>query len=427
MPPHRALQVAVGIWIIYAFVIVTIVGVQPTRHTVTPEYQRASEHWWGAEKSLYSKKNGYLYLPQFAMLYSPFELLPERLGEPLWRLTCIALLAAALWMTASQIDKSKAQTIFLAATLFVLPSTFASARNGQVNLPLAGLFLFTALALARERWWVASVLLSLSLVLKPIAAAPILVCAALYPRLRIPLIVSVFVMAAVPFLHPKPAYVAGEYFAFFKNLNQAGTPTRENWCDFAGLLHFFGLSISPSVQIVVRALAGLATLWLCWRALRPASLKWHGHQCGAGVPPAFFKQNGSRDGHPTSKNCLNLGPFSSGRLREAILVMLLSVVYLMLFNPRTETNSYVMLAAFVAIFAAFDGVSLARLSSVAWLAVFAIILGSENYGWPVFPYTNLWLKALATCVFAGCLVLSILGRPGGYGLFVSPVPPSSES
>ena len=376
IPSSRALQIAVGIWIIYGVIIAAVVAAQPGRHTVTPEYQGASEHWWGGEKSLYTKKNGYLYLPQFAMLYTPYNLLPERVGEPLWRLTCLAVLASALGATVSRVSKCKPQAAFLAATILVLPATFASARNGQVNLPLAGLFLFIALALARERWWAAAGLLALTLVLKPIAAAPLLLCAALYPKLRLPVIASVVVMIAAPFLHPKPAYVAGEYLAFFKNLNQAGNPTRQTWCDFAGMLRAFSISIPPPVQLAVRGAAGLATLWLCWRAVR-----------------------------------------SLDRLRAAISVMLLSVVYLMLFNPRTETNSYVMLAAFVAVFGAVDGVSLARFPSAAWLTFFAIILGSENYGRSIFAPTNLWLKALATCVFAAFLIPAIIGRSSGYTLF----------
>jgi len=370
---------AVGIWMVYAIIIAVIVAAQPDRHTVTPEYQRASANWMGGEKGLYRKKNGYLYLPQFAMLYTPYELLPDPVGEPLWRVTCLALLATALWAAASRISSNKPQVIFLAATILVLPATFSSARNGQVNLPLAALFLFIALALARERWWVAAGLLALTLVLKPIALAPILLCAALYPRLRLPVIVSVAVMAAAPFLHPKLAYAVREYLAFFTNLNQAGNPTGNTWCDFVGMLRVFGISVPSPVQLAIRGLAGLATLWLCRRALR-----------------------------------------SSDRLHGAIAVMLLSAVYLMLFNPRTETNSYVMLAAFVALFAAFDGISLARPSATAWLVLFMIILASENSGWPIFPFTNLWLKALATCVFAACLVPAILGRQSGYGFFLKP-------
>lgn len=376
--PRRALLIAIGIWMIYGSVLAAIVAIEPDRRTVTTEYQRATDTWWRGEKSLYRKKNGFLYLPQFAMLYTPYEALPDRIGEPLWRLTCIALLATAMWAAASAVAGSKSHSVFLAATLLVLPSTFASARNGQVNLPLAGLFLFIALALARGRWWAAAVLLALTLVLKPIAIAPILICAALYPKLRLPVLAAGLALAAAPFLHPNPAYAAGEYVAFLKNLTQAGNPKGNSWCDLAGMFRAAELSIPAPVQLATRALAGLATLALCWRALR-----------------------------------------SLDRLRGAIAAVLLSVIYLMLFNPRTETNSYVMLAAFVALFAAGDGMSLARPAAAAWLSAFALILGSENFGWPIFPLTNLWLKALATCAFAGFVVAAILGRPDGYPILPS--------
>jgi len=383
LPAGRALRIAVGIWVIYGAVIAAIVAVQPDRRTVTTEYQRATSNWWGGEKSLYRKKNGYLYLPQFAMLYTPYELLPDRVGEPLWRVTCIGLLAFALLAAASRIAPGHAAAVFLAATLLVLPSTFASARNGQVNLPLAALFLFIALALARERWWLAACLLGFTLAMKPIAIAPVLVCAALYPRLRLPMAVMLIAFAAAPFLHPRPAYAAGEYVAFFKNLTGAGNPTGDSWCDFAGMLRRFGLELPSLVQLATRALAGLATLVLCWRALRA------------------------------------LDP-----LRGAVAVVLMSVVYLMLFNPRTETNSYVMLAAFVALIAACDGVSLRLPRTAAWLTLFAIVLGSENYGWPIFPLTNLWLKALATCFFAAWLITAIFNPSKGPGFLSDPDSPT---
>ncbi len=366
LPAGRALRIAIGIWLIYGAVIAAIVAVQPDRRTVTTEYQRATANWWGGEKSLYRKKNGYLYLPQFAMLYTPYELLPDRVGEPLWRVTCIGLLAWALWAAASRITPDKAAAVFLTSTLLVLPSTFASARNGQVNLPLAALFLFIALALARERWWLAAFLLGMTLAMKPIAIAPVLVCAALYPRLRLPMAGILAAFAAAPFLHPRPSYAAGEYVAFFKNLTGAGNPTGDSWCDFAGMIRRFGLELPSPVQLAARAFAGLGTLWLSWRAI-----------------------------------------LTFDRLRGAFAVVLLTVVYLMLFNPRTETNSYVMLAAFVALLAAIDGLSLRRPAAAAGLAFFAVILGSENYGWPIFPLTNLWLKALATCFFGAWLATTI--------------------
>lgn len=370
LSPVHAIRLAVGLWILYAVIIATIVAIQPDRRSATLEYQWATQKWWDGEKSLYQKKNGYLYLPQFAMLYTPYELLPDRVGEPLWRLTCLGSLALALWVTVSHLSRENRNTLFLLATVIVLPSSFSAARNGQVNLPLAAFFLLTAIALARERWWPAAILLALALILKPIALAPILLCVALYPKLRLPMLACLVVTLLLPFAHFNPAYAMGEYVNFTKNLTQAGAPRPGTWCDFAGMLNRFGVGLPSEIQLAARALAGLLTLGLCWKALRA------------------------------------LDP-----LRGAILVLFLSTVYLMLFNPRTETNSYVMLGAFGAVFGAYSGLVGHRLKEAAGFVLLGAILGTESYGYPIFPWTNLWLKALATCFLAAWLAVKLLNGP----------------
>jgi len=366
IPPVRCLRIALLIWIVYAGIISALVAYNPSGRSATLEYQRATNNWWSG-KTLYRSRNGYLYLPQFALLYTPYELLPDRIGEPLWRLTCIASLAWAIWAAASQLAPDKKEAVFVIATALVLPSTFASARNGQVNMPLAALFVLTALALARERWWPAAIFLALTLVLKPISLAPILLCGVLYPRLRLPLFGSLVVAALLPLAHFHPNYAAGEYGAFFHNLQQAGNPKGRSWCDFAGMLRVAGIDLPAFAQLAIRALAGVLTLGLCWKVSKGAD-----------------------------------------RLRAAFTVLLLSTIYLMLFNPRTETNSYVILGAFIAIWAAVEGLVYRRLQLAGWLTLLALLLGTENYGWPIFPMTNLWAKALATSVLGIWLAVRIL-------------------
>ena len=95
-------------------------------------------------------------------------------------------------------------------------------------------------------------------------------------------------------------------------------------------------------------------------------------------------------------------------IRAALSVMLVGGIYLMLFNPRTETNSYVILAAFIALAGAYEFVT-NRSSFRTWAFVgLAIALGSENYGWPIFPLTNLWLKALCATGLLVWLVPTIV-------------------
>lgn len=345
------------LWGIFALVVCGIVAVQPDRRTVTPEYREASNEWWNSGLEIYTGKSGFLYLPQAAIFYTPFELLPARVGEPLWRLVMLGSLAGALWWGAKRLGGDNRGMLFLFASLLVLPASLASARNGQVNMPLAALYLFAALAIAGRHWWWAAACLAVSLGLKPISLAPMLLAGAVFPRLIWPLGVCTAALLALPFAHPDPAYVAGQYREFLWCLSESGRPTKHNWCDLAGMLRTFGWQPGQDFLWGVRVVAALGALGLALRAVRRAD-----------------------------------------PLRASLTVLLIGAIYLMLFNPRTETNSYVIPAAFIALAGAYELV-LHRSARRAFAYIgLAIVWGSENYGWPIFPLTNLWLKALCTLV-----------------------------
>ncbi len=371
IPQKRALQGGVAVWALIAAIVFTIVAIDPMGRSATKEYQEAATRWWNSE-TLYKGKNKYLYLPQAAMIYTPFNLLPKRVGEPLWRMACLGTLAVALWAAARHLAPGKAATLFLVATVVMLPSALSSARNGQVNMPLAGLYLLTAIALARDRWHLAAVILAVTLALKPISVVPILLCGALYPRLILPLALWLAVMFGAAFLHHDPQFVAGQYQAFFHKLtNSAAKPTGHTWCDFAGMLRSFGLPLPESALFLIRAAAALATFGLCFLALR-----------------------------------------TKDALRRALTILLFAAIYLMLFNPRTETNSYIILGVFVGLLAAYEGlVRKDPVMSLIWVLL-AVALGAENLG-PIHQWTNLWLKALVTLALGIWLSMRVLKSRNG--------------
>jgi alpha-1,2-mannosyltransferase len=142
------------------------------------------------------------------------------------------------------------------------------------------------------------------------------------------------------------------------------------------------LPLPDKLNTLIRALAALVTLGLCWWVAR------------------------SRDS-----------------VRSAFTILLLAVVYLMLFNPRTETNSYVMLGAFAALWAAYEITVGRRRDIAAWLVALVVILGSECYGWPIFPYTDHWAKAAATIGLGLWLATTICRAPKGESILM----PSSET
>jgi hypothetical protein len=364
----RAAKAGWMLWGVFALVVCVIVAVQPDRRTVTPEYRKASEKWWSSEPGIYTERNGFLYLPQAAIFYTPFRVLPERVGEPLWRLVMLGSLAGALWWGARKLGAKNGGLLFLFASLLVLPASLASARNGQVNMPLAALYLFSALCIAGRQWWAAGACLALSLGLKPISLAPMLLAAAVFPRLILPLGICTAVLMALPFAHPDTAYVIGQYRdfveCFFMN---AGRPTKHSWCDLAGMLRTFGWQPGEEFLWGVRIAAALGALGLAFRATaRPEAL------------------------------------------RASLTVFLLGAIYLMLFNPRTETNSYVIISVFTALAGAYELVLHRSAGRAAAFIGLSIVWGTENYGWPIFPLTNLWLKALCTIGLLVWLIPSIL-------------------
>lgn len=380
LPDRRALQAALAGWALIGIIVVTIVAIDPTGRSATKEYQNAATRWWEGKKSLYKGKNNYLYLPQAAMVYTPFNLLPKRVGEPLWRLVCLGTLGFALWTAARHLAPQNAGAVFLIATVLTLPSALASARNGQVNMPLAGLYLLTAITLARNRWTLAALLLAVSLALKPISIVPILLCGALYPRLILPLVLWLAALFGVAFLHHDPAFVSGQYQAFFDKLtNSAAKPTGHTWCDFAGMLRSFGLALPENILFFIRAGAAVLTFGICLLALRT---------------------------HDT--------------LRRALTVLLFSAIYLMLFNPRTETNSYIILGIFIGLLGAYEGLVNKNLALTAVWVLIALALGTENYGNWIFRPTNLWLKALVTLALGVWLSVRVLRQSKGRPVIFAP-------
>jgi hypothetical protein len=367
LPEARAMRLALFVWAVYAVIIAGIVAVQPDRRTVTPEYREACEEWWGGQDIYEVRMHGYLYLPHAAILYTPFAALPVRVGEPLWRLVSLGLLAWSIWRLARRFGGSRAGLWFLIATVSALPASFSAARNGQMNLAMAALLALAAMDLGIRAWNRSSLWLLLSLAFKPLGLVPCLLAGGCYPRPMIwRLGLGGMLMGAVIFLHSNPEYVASQYELFVQTMQIAGKPKQPLFCDVQGMLLFFGMPLPDPVMTAVRALAAIGTLLVAWLGLRRYDAA-----------------------------------------RGAFVCMLLAAWYLLLFNPRTETNSYILLAPFAGILVASAAQNPKFPGRFLALAVFALILSCENWG-PLHKLTNLWLKAAAGLVFGVFLIRDVL-------------------
>jgi alpha-1,2-mannosyltransferase len=364
-----------GFWLLIFLAINTDVARYPARHNTSPTYRLASTRWWAGQDPYTTNAHaGFLYFPQAAILFTPFTWGPLLLGEFLWRLVTFGLFAYALVRLHEFFPATNRRSFaksFLILSLLAVPSSFASLRNAQFDLPLAALIVLTAAEIASERWTAAAVWLCLALALKPLAAVPLLLFGALYWKLIPRVLVGLLVVIALPFLHWNPAFVAHEYVRCFQTLAWASKGDEPRYSDLAALLSHFGYTAPELLKTVARVLFALVYLGLGAAALRRLN-----------------------------------------RSEAAWVVGALSADYLMLFNPRTETCSYVFLGPFVASLALFYGAQAGRKWLGYGLGFAALGLACDAIpktgNFSIHDLTDRWFKPLIALFFLPVLIQFIL-------------------
>jgi hypothetical protein len=304
---------ALAIWLIPCLIISIRVIARPYKRTVTPLYHGSVERWQ-ARQPLYDGPAGMNYLPTFVPLFAPYHLLPVRAADLLWRWTAMGGLAAALWGFArhwggQQGPGSEGRT-FTLLSLLGLPLCLGALSNGQANAHLGAALLLASLCLLQARLWPAAVCLALAVAVKPLGVAALGLAVLCYPRLWWRAGVAVVAIFALPFFLAPWPYALNQFGAALENLRQCAEVTEHRFADLNGLLRTVGLPLGAQASLLVRAGAGLlwAAVCLGWvrRFQEPdRSLAWYA----------------------------------------------LAGAYLMLFNPMTESNSYVVFGPALALWA----------------------------------------------------------------------------
>jgi alpha-1,2-mannosyltransferase len=365
-------------------VIAALIFHDPSRHTVTlGSYHPSAENWW-ARRNLYIGPAGMNYLPHFAILYSPFHFLPLTLSEILWRWCAAATLAGGLWLLTRELFGQECERPFLWATLLTLPLSLAALRNGNANAIFSGVTLLAIVATLQNRWWLAVAWMTLATALKPLGIVLPLLAALYYAPMMRRLPLALLGLVVFPFCFGSPEYVLSQYREAWKNLSACAAVTEHRFADFNGILRTWGTPLSARGSTIVRIISGgmTALAWL-WGAKRFNS----------------------------ALRCLWLYALTAG--------------YLMLFNPMTEANSYVILApalgAWGTSFLCDEELAGRRLG---WAIVFmALGMGLlPNLLRPLFGnYFALFWHPLMTILFLGALACFIT-RIGGERFSSEPAP-----
>jgi hypothetical protein len=191
-----------------------------------------------------------------------------------------------------------------------------------------------------------------------------LLAAAIYRPMIWRVLIGVAAVLLLPFVAQHPVYVLQQYQLCVQKLSVSSRPGHiARFNDLFGLLQSLGINPPYPVEAVIRALAAGLTLGLAWLGVRA----W-------------------------------------GDVRGAVLVLALASCYLMLFNPRTELNSYAILGPSVAVFAAW-ALLVDRWKAIGWMLV-AIVIGiSASYE---IAGRNYWLSPSLCLIFAGYLTYLVL-------------------
>jgi hypothetical protein len=371
------MRVGIGLWLLALAVVSVLVIRDPHQRSVTPVFHLAVERW--GNHALYSDPRGFHYLPQFALLFAPFHTLPVPIGDLLWRAASVAAVLFGVLGFARRSSAAHSDFVAgLALALAVWPC-LGAVRNGQTNLAFGGLLVIAAVLLSDERWTAAAAVLVLLVAVKPLGLVVVLLAPWGYPRLAAPLAAGLAALAALPFLFAPPAWVLAQYHDAAVHLTAWSATNETRFADLAALLRRAGVPISGGAATAVRAACGAATLglWIVAARRRPEP-------------------------------------------KRALTLALLAAVYLLLFNPMTEKNTYAIAAPALGLAAAwsFD----AGKPEVGWLfaaALLSIGVFPEAFH-RIDPDLGLWWDPLAMSAVAAVLAFRILRAGEGK---TSRVPP----
>ena len=270
------LRRGMALWIVLAVAVTVKTLVQGDHHSVYKVFAVASQNWW-ANRSLYDLYDGigiYLYSPTFAVAFTPFAMLPSRLGNILWNLPCLFLLLWSLRLLVRHVLPGewtlRREGVFVGLGALISVPMVWTAQSNTLLIALIG---FSAAAIVQQRWWMASCLLAVPVFIKLWPMAVVLLLMACWPRQlvwRFP--VPIAVLATVPFLTRPFNIVLQQYQSWYvclTRVQQGRLPGyRDAWTIWEELCPPPDRQIYMFMQL---GAAALVLVWCLWQKRRTRS------------------------------------------------------------------------------------------------------------------------------------------------------------
>ena len=366
--PHftKIERYAVFLWLLLLAGLLFYISYQPYIPTSADYYYAARQ--WLSEQNIYQfnyeDSIHSLYFPQAVILYQPFAIFPFHLSEAIWRVFLVLLFSCSLWSFKNLIQFSEKWFYFVLTVVSAVIIVNHSLLSGQSNLAIVAFFLFALVAISQEKWWVASIMLTFALAFKPMIFFFLITLLILYRPLRLKLFLLIMILIFSPFLFGSPDYVLDQYKNFYISFFRYAQNYSADSASLFGLLNIF-----VNVQ---------NALWWAYFLQLGVGLLFLG--CSYYVkryyPPKL----------------------------AVILIYTFGACYLLLANPATVSNDYILLVPVLVWFAFyFYRQKIRFFAFAACIAAFCVgDLLTGLYGSSLF-----WLRPLTTVFFVVVLTLNL--------------------
>jgi hypothetical protein len=267
------LRVAFIAWAIF-FIVLTIKGaVQPNHRSVYFAFTAGARDFWAGDE--FYGRDGFYYGPVFALLMTPFALLPDPVGAVLWNwFNAGVFLFAVVRFYRDVIAPRFGQFMLGALLTLTLIGSARSLYAAQSNALILGMILLACVEIVQRRWWRAAFCLALPVHMKvwPLAAA-MLLCVRHPKQLIGRIVIAVTVLGATPLATHSPAYVA-RYYGKWKHSLAERQATAVRWPGYRDAWTLWETTVGPvnkhAYTIVQLTAAAAIFAWCLAQRLRGA-------------------------------------------------------------------------------------------------------------------------------------------------------------
>jgi hypothetical protein len=269
-PPSRfCVNVAIILWSITFLVLCGRALVSRVDiHSVFPVFISAARNWLnGGDLYVRGRAEDFRYSPIVAAFFVPFDLLPIRLGDFLWRsLNYAVLVGGLLYCCRTGLPRRLSLNQQAVVFLLALPMSIGSLNNAQSNPLVMGLMLIATAAVVEKRWTLCAVSITVATLFKLYPLSLGLLLLLFYPaRLGWRLLVGLAVGFLLPFLQ-RTSYVLNQYAIWVRYLSaedrQKG-PITDWYRDFRAMWRVYVAPMSMRQYLILELTVAALIAAIC--------------------------------------------------------------------------------------------------------------------------------------------------------------------